>query len=93
MTNARKLALHTWTLDTTPLADLLRIARETGWDAVELRRLDFARAAERGQTAAELIDMVKASGLPVACVGVELGWIWARGAERARLLQVFAEQC
>ena len=93
MTNARTLALHTWTLDTTPLADVLRIVRDTGWGAVELRRLDFARAGERGQTAAEVIDVVKASGVPVACVGVELGWMWARGAERARLYQVFAEQC
>ena len=93
MKPAPKLALHTWTLDTTPLADLLRIVRETGWDAVELRRLDFARAAERGQTAEQVVDLVRSSGLPVACVGVELGWIWARGAERSRLLQVFAEQC
>ncbi len=93
MTNAHKLALHTWTLDTTPLADLLRIARETGWGGVELRRVDFVRAGERGQAATEVMDLVKASGLPVACVGVELGWMWARGAERARLYQVFAEQC
>jgi 4-hydroxyphenylpyruvate dioxygenase len=93
MMNAKKLAIHAWTLDTTPLADLLRVARETGWAAVELRRLDFARAAERGQSAAEVIDLVKSGGLPVACVGVELGWMWASGAERARLLAVFAEQC
>ena len=93
MTNARKLALHTWTLDTTPLADLLRVVRETGWNAVELRRLDFARAAEQGQSAAQVMELVRASGLPVACVGVELGWVWARGAERARLLEVFGEQC
>jgi 4-hydroxyphenylpyruvate dioxygenase len=26
-------------------------------------------------------------------VGVELGWMWATGPERARLQQVFAEQC
>lgn len=93
MTNAHKLALHTWTLDTTPLTILLRVARETGWKAVELRRLDFARAEERGQAAAEVLDLVKAGGLPVACVGVEAGWMWARGAERARLHRVFAEQC
>ncbi len=93
MTNAHKLALHTWTLDTTPLADVLRIVRATGWDAIELRRLDFVRAAERGQTAEQVMNLVKASGLPVACVGVELGWMWAHGAERARLHQVFAEQC
>jgi 4-hydroxyphenylpyruvate dioxygenase len=35
---------------------------------------------------------VRASGLPVACGGVELGWVWATGDERARLLRVFAEQ-
>jgi 2-keto-myo-inositol isomerase len=93
MTNAKRLALHTWTLDTTPLPELLRIARETGWPAVELRRLDFVRAEERGETAAQVMDLVKKSGLAVACVGVEVGWIWARGAERARLLQLFAEQC
>jgi 2-keto-myo-inositol isomerase len=93
MTNVWKLALHTWTLDTTPLGDVLRIARETGWDAVELRRLDFVRAGERGLTAVEVMDVVRASRLPVACVGVEFGWMWARGADRARLYQVFAEQC
>lgn len=92
-TPVRRLALHTWTLDTTPLADVLRVVRETGWDAVELRRLDFIRAAERGESAEQVIDRVRASGLAVACVGVELGWMWARGAERARLFQVFAEQC
>ena len=93
MMNARSLALHTWTLDTTPLPELLRIVRDTGWGAVELRRVDFVRAGERGQTAAEVIDLVKASGLPVACVGVELGWMWASGAERGRLYQILAEQC
>src|SRR5262245_5633061 len=93
MTKFGRLALHTWTLDTTPLAEALRVVRDTGWNAIELRRLDFARAAERGESAEQVIDLVKRSGLPVACVGVELGWIWAAGAERARLLQVFAEQC
>jgi sugar phosphate isomerase/epimerase len=93
MVRAHELALHTWSLETTPLADVLRVARETGWDAIELRRVDFTRAAERGQTAAEVIHRVKASGLPVACVGVELGWMWAHGDERARLLEVFTEQC
>jgi sugar phosphate isomerase/epimerase len=90
---AGRLALHTWTLDSTPLADVLRVARETGWDAVELRRLDFNRAAEAGRSAEEVMALVRASGLPVACVGVEHGWMWAEGAERTRLLTVFAEQC
>ena len=87
------LALHSWTLDTTPLTEVLRIARHTGWDAIELRRADFARAAEKGQSAAEVLDLVRANGLPVACVGVELGWMFAEGAERQRLLRACAESC
>jgi 2-keto-myo-inositol isomerase len=90
---ARGLALHTWTLDTTPLPEVLRVARATGWDAIELRRLDFARAAAAGQPAEAVLDLVRASGLPVACVGVELGWMLAAGAERRRLLEAFAESC
>src|SRR2546425_4361835 len=87
------LALHTWTLDTTPLAEVLRVARRVGWDGIELRRVDFARAAERGQSAADVLALVRASGLRVACVGVELGWMQAEGAERERLLRAFAESC
>lgn len=88
-----KLALHTWTLDSTPLADALRAVREAGWNAVELRRLDWNRALEAGSSADDVVALVRASGLPVACVGVEAGWMWVEGAERRRLLQVFAEQC
>jgi sugar phosphate isomerase/epimerase len=88
-----RLALHTWTLDTTPLDAALRAARAAGWDAVELRRLDFVRAAEAGRGPGDVVNAVRASGLGVACVGVEHGWMWAEGAERERLLRVFAEQC
>jgi sugar phosphate isomerase/epimerase len=88
-----RLALHTWTLDASPLADVLRIAKATGWEGIELRRLDFRRAEEAGQSADAVLDLVRASGLPVACVGVEFGWMWSDGAERARLLRVFDEQC
>jgi 2-keto-myo-inositol isomerase len=87
------LALHTWTLDSTPLADALRVARESGWDAVELRRVDFTRAVAAGGSADDVVSLVRQNRLPVACVGVELGWMWAEGAERRRLLEVFAEQC
>src|SRR5437867_2429022 len=90
MTN---LALHTWTLDTTPLAELLPIARATGWDAIELRRIDFARATAQGDAPAQVIQRVTANGLPVACVGVELGWMFADGDERKKLLTAFAESC
>jgi 4-hydroxyphenylpyruvate dioxygenase len=75
------------------LAEVLRIARATGWDAIELRRLDFKRAADQGQTAAAVLNLVRQSGLPVACVGVELGWMFAEGLERRRLLAAFDESC
>jgi 2-keto-myo-inositol isomerase len=89
----RRLALHTWSLDTTPLPEALAAARTAGWDGVELRRLDYVRAAEAGRDAAWVAETVRATGLPVACVGVEFGWMWADGAERARVLAVFDEQC
>ena len=88
-----RLALHTWSLDTSPLPEALATARAAGWDGVELRRLDYVRAAEAGRDAAWVAETVRAAGLPVACVGVEAGWMWADGAERARLLGVFDEQC
>jgi sugar phosphate isomerase/epimerase len=88
-----RLALHTWTLDTTPLETILRVAKQTGWDAIELRRLDFARAREAGQSSDDVLALVKRSGLPVACVGVQLGWLFAEGEERRQLLQAFAESC
>lgn len=58
-----RLALHAWSLDATPLADILRVARATGWEGVELRRADFDRAAEAGQPAEAVVDLVRASGL------------------------------
>lgn len=88
-----RLALHTWTLDTTPLRDVLRAARGAGWSAVELRRVDFARAAEAGQPAETVLDLVRASGLQVACVGGQHGWMFTDGAERRRLLDAVAESC
>ena len=72
---------------------MLRVVGQVGWQAVELRRLDFTRAAETGRSAEWVLELVRASGLPVACVGVEFGWMLARGPERTRLLQVFDEQC
>jgi len=88
-----RLALHTWTLDTTPLPDAVAAAQAAGWGAIELRRIDYNRARDAGRDAGWVRDTVRASGLPVACVGVEFGWMWADGAERTRLLAVFDEQC
>lgn len=83
----RGLALHTWTVDTTPLEAALAAAKAGGFDAVELRRVDFVRTPNA-------LDLVKKSGLPVACVGVEPGWIFStKGEEQERLFGVFRESC
>jgi len=87
------LALHTWTLDTTPLATLLEIARANGWDAVELRRLDFERAEAEGTSEAQVLDVVQRSGLVVSAVGVTMGWMFADGPERDKLLSDFTRSC
>jgi 2-keto-myo-inositol isomerase len=88
-----RLALHTWTLDTTPLATVLSAAKQAGWNAVELRRIDFTRSFEQGMTNAQVLDLVRKSGLEVACVGTEYGLIFAQGDERSRLLKVLEETC
>jgi sugar phosphate isomerase/epimerase len=88
-----RLALHTWTLDTTPLAEVLRVVRLTGWNAVELRRVDFQRGRESGQPAEAVLDLVRASGLPVACVGGERAWMFAAGDEWKRLREGWGESC
>ncbi len=88
-----RLALHAWTLDTTPLADMLRIARETGWNAVELRRSDFLRCMEAGMANAEVIELIRSSGVKVAVLGTEYGLLFAKGAEQRRLLDVLAQTC
>ena len=83
----RGLALHTWTVDTTPLEGALAAAKEGGFDAVELRRVDFMRHPDA-------IDLVRKSGVPVACLGVEPGWLFTgKGDERERLFAVFRETC
>jgi sugar phosphate isomerase/epimerase len=83
----RGLALHTWTVDTTPLEAALAAAKQGGFDAVELRRVDFMRHPHA-------LDLVKKSGLPVACVGVEPGWLFStKGEEQERLFGVFRESC
>jgi sugar phosphate isomerase/epimerase len=87
------VALHTWTVDTTPLKEALAAAKAGGADAVELRQLDFKRAYEKGMTDAQVIDLVKASGNKVCTVGVEYGWMFATGDESKRLFTVFRRQC
>jgi 2-keto-myo-inositol isomerase len=87
------LALHTWTLDSSPLETALDAAKQGGFDAVELRRVDFRRCFERGLSNAGVLDLVRAAGLPVSAIGPEYGWIFAAGEESARLFSVFRDTC
>lgn len=86
-----RLALHTGSLGTLPLDAALRVARETGWDAVELRHVDFTRAQEAGTSIEDALALVRKSGLPVAAVGVERGWFYAEGEARRHLLGIIGD--
>ena len=82
-----RLALHMWTIDTTPLATALDAAKQGGFDAVELRRTDFKRCFDAGMTNAQVLDIIKKSGIPVGVLGVEYGWLFATGEESKRAVQ------
>jgi 2-keto-myo-inositol isomerase len=88
-----RLALHMWTLDTTPLATALDAAKLGGFDAVELRRTDFKRCYEAGMSNDQVLELIKQSGIPVGVLGVEYGWLFATGDEGKRLFKVFRESC
>ena len=88
-----RLALHMWTIDTTPLKTALDAARVAGYDAVELRRTDFKRCLDTGMTNPQVLDLIRSSGIPVGVLGVEYGWLFATGDESKRLFTVFRESC
>src|SRR4051812_18498868 len=88
-----RIGLHTWTLDTTPFPDVLRIARETGYNAVELRHADFQRSRAAGMSEEEILAMIRASGLKVSCVGLETGLLFAHGDEQRRLCASMDVMC
>jgi 2-keto-myo-inositol isomerase len=88
-----RFALHTWTLDTTPLAAAIAAARTAGYDAMELRWTDFKRCNERGMSNEDVLALVRAGGLPVGVLGVEYGWLFAHGEECRRLFDVFRLSC
>jgi sugar phosphate isomerase/epimerase len=87
------LALHTWSIDTTPIGEALIAAREGGFTAAEIRRIDFVRAFERGMTNDQVLHTIKASGMPICTLGVEYGWLFATGEDSKRLYGVFRESC
>jgi sugar phosphate isomerase/epimerase len=89
----RGFALHLWTVDTTPFEEALAAAKTGGFDAVELRRVDFMRARERGLSNTEVLGHVRANRLPVSAVGCEYGWTFAAPADRERLFASLEEAC
>ena len=90
---ASPLALHTWTLDTTPLGPAIAAAKEAGFDAMELRWTDFKRCNETGMSNDDVLALVRAGRLPVGVLGVEYGWLFAHGDESRRLFDVFRLSC
>jgi 2-keto-myo-inositol isomerase len=91
--NFAGLALHLWTVDTTPFDAALKAAKAAGFDAVELRRVDFKRCHERGQSNDSVLALVRDSGLKVSAVGAEYGWTFSAPADRERLFASLEEAC
>jgi 2-keto-myo-inositol isomerase len=81
-----RIALHTWTLDTTPLADVLHVVREAGYNAVELRHIDFMRGRKAGMSEGEMVKQVRDANIKVAVIGTESGVLFASGEPFNRLL-------
>src|SRR3974390_519701 len=88
-----RLALHMWTIDTTPLATALDAARQAGYDAVELRRTDFKRCFDAGMSNAQVLELIKKSGIPCGVLGVEYGWLFATGGGVKRRVSVVLLMC
>jgi sugar phosphate isomerase/epimerase len=81
-----RIALHTWTLDTTPLGAALRVARDAGYNGVELRHVDFMRCRKSGLDELAIVQLVRDSGMRVTQVGTENGVLFESGGELKRLL-------
>jgi sugar phosphate isomerase/epimerase len=88
-----RLALHTWTIDTTDLGTALDAIRQAGYAAAELRRTDFKRCYEAGMSNDAVLALIKASGVPVGVLGVEYGWLFATGEDSRRLFDDLRISC
>jgi 2-keto-myo-inositol isomerase len=91
--SAWRLALHTWTIDTTPLAAALKAISDSGWDSAELRYVDFERCRAQGMDNAAILQLISDSGVAVDVLGTEYGLIFAEGTERDRLLASLELTC
>ncbi len=88
-----RLALHTWTVDTTPLGAAIHAAKSAGYDAIELRNIDFRRCLDLGMNNDQILDLIHRSDMPVGILGVEYGWLFAAGEENKRLWSAFRKSC
>jgi 2-keto-myo-inositol isomerase len=88
-----RISLHTWTLDKTPLPEVLDIARDAGFNGIELRFGDYKRSIEAGMSNDQFIELIRASGLKVSVMGTEYGVIFAQGEELQRLLASLDRTC
>lgn len=88
-----RLALHTWTIDTTPLGPALDAIKAAGYDAAELRRIDFKRCYEVGMSNERIITMIKDSGVKVSVLGVLYGFLFAEGAESKAIFEDLHISC
>lgn len=93
MTSKFELALHMWTIDSTPLVLALDAARDAGFDAVEIRRSDIVRCFENGQNRDQVVETIKSSGIQAGILGTEYGWFFASPQEQRRLFGVLRETC
>jgi len=75
------------------LPEALRIARQVGYNGVELRHVDFLRCRQAGMTDAGTEQLVRDAGLPVAVIGTENGVLFDSGAELDRLLDSLRYVC
>lgn len=87
------LALHTWTIDTTPMAIALDAAAKAGFAAVELRRSDIVQCYKQGKSKEQVIDLIRESGIPLGIIGTEYGWFFAAPDDQRRLFTVLRETC
>ena len=88
-----RIALHTWTIDTTQLADALRVANEAGYNAVELRHVDFLRGRKAGLSEEAMVKQVRDARIKVAVIGTESGVIFETGDELKRKLDSLRYVC
>lgn len=88
-----RISLHTWTLDTTPLPDALRAAKEAGYAGVETRYADFKRCFDAGMTNEQVMAILRAADIQVTVMGTEYGVIFAKGEEQRRMFGSLDMMC